>query len=106
MRGIAGIRHLDQEMLNVLRSLGVKRSTATVIACLSHYEGVSYKNIEKHTELSSSLIWKCMHTLRERGWISEQRIKSNDSARKIKIFSLRVPADQIIRHYEEVAVSS
>lgn len=84
-----------------LRSLGVSRNVASLIAYLKDVNEASSRNIEMATNLRQPEVSVAMRTMRERGWITETEIKGNGKGRPQKIYALRSTIDEIIGYYEE-----
>lgn len=90
----------DLEFVQGLQSLGINRNVARVITYLHDMNERSSRNIEIATGLRQPEISMAMRTLRERGWVTEQEIKSNGKGRPQKIYALRSTIDEIIKYYE------
>ncbi|NPV62148.1 MAG: ArsR family transcriptional regulator [Methanotrichaceae archaeon] len=90
----------DMEFVETLRSIGAHRNVAKIITYLKDVESASSRDIERATDLRQPEVSIAMRTLRENGWIEEADVKGNGKGRPLKIYSLRVGMDEIIRFYE------
>jgi predicted transcriptional regulator len=91
----------DLEFVQGLESLGMKRTVACVITFLKDQKERSSRDIEVATGLRQPEVSIAMQTLRERGWITENEIKSNGKGRPLKTYALSVTINEIIKYYEE-----
>jgi predicted transcriptional regulator len=92
----------DLEFIDALRSLNVPRNVATLITFLANMdEASSSREIEKATALSQPEVSIGMRTLRNNNWLAEPEIKVEGKGRPTKVYTLSVPFEEIIRHYEE-----
>jgi predicted transcriptional regulator len=90
----------DLEFVQVLESLGLKRTMACVITFLKDQNERSAREIETATQLSQPEVSIAMQTLRERNWLTEHEIKSKGKGRPLKIYALQATIDEIINYYE------
>jgi predicted transcriptional regulator len=92
----------DLEFIDALRSLNVPRNVATLITFLANKdEASSSREIEMATALRQPEVSIAMRTLRNNNWLAEREIKAEGKGRPTKIYTLSVPFEEIIRHYEE-----
>jgi len=84
-----------------LQSLGINRNVARVITYLKSANEESSREIETATGLRQPEISIAMRTLREKDWLTEHEIKSNEKGRPLKIYALRATIDEIINYYEK-----
>ena len=90
----------DLVFVQVLESLGMKRTVASVITYLKDLKERSSRDIEVATGLRQPEVSIAMQTLRERNWITEHEIKSEGKGRPLKIYALRATIDEIINYCE------
>jgi predicted transcriptional regulator len=91
----------DQELIEALEAVGVRRNVATIIVYLKDLDKAGSRDIEKGSGLRQPEVSIAMNKLREKGWIAERDIKREGKGRPMKMYRLTVPIDDIIRHYEE-----
>lgn len=91
----------DLEFAETLRSLGVQRNVAILITYLANVEEASSRDIEMGSNLRQPEVSIAMRTLRENDWVTEREVKRGGKGRPMKVYSLRTPIDEIIRHFEE-----
>ena len=89
------------EFVEVMRSLKVPRSVAAIITYLASTSEVTSREIEIGTGLRQPEVSIGMRTLHENNWVNEHDVKNEGKGRPKKIYSLRVPIDEIIKHYED-----
>ena len=54
------------------------------------------------TDLRQPEVSIAMRTLRQNNWANERNIKAEGKGRPTKIYTLSVPVEEIIKHYEDV----
>ena len=86
--------------MQVLHNLGVNRNVARLITFLKDKKERSSKDIEVATGLRQPEVSIAKQTLRKRGWLKENEIKSIGKGRPLKIYALQTPLDEIINYYE------
>ncbi|MBN1323617.1 MAG: ArsR family transcriptional regulator [Methanotrichaceae archaeon] len=91
----------DMEFVETLRSLGVPRNVSTLITYLANVDEASSREIEMGSDLRQPEVSIAMRTLRENQWIEEREVKREGKGRPMKVYSLRAPIEDIIRHFEE-----
>ena len=91
----------DQEFVEALRGLNVQRSTAALITYLANASEATSREIEMGTGLRQPEVSLGMRLLRENKWIMEREVKSEKKGRPMRVYSLGVSLDEIIKHYEE-----
>jgi predicted transcriptional regulator len=89
------------EFVEVMRSLKVPRSVAAIITYLASTSETTSREIEIGTGLRQPEVSIGMRTLHENNWVNEHDVKNEGKGRPKKIYSLRVPIDEIIKHYED-----
>ena len=91
----------DQELIEALEAVGVRRNVATIIVYLKDLDEVATRDIEKGSGLRQPEVSIAMRTLREMRWIAEREVKGSGKGRPMRLYKLIVPIDDIIGHYEE-----
>ncbi len=84
-----------------MRSLEVPRNAAEIIIYLASMNEATSRDIEMGTGLRQPEVSIGMRTLRENNWVDEREIKREGKGRPMKVYSLSVPIDEIIKHYED-----
>jgi len=92
----------DLEIIEALQSLGVQGNVAKLITCLANVTEASSREIEMATNLRQPEVSIAMRTLRQNNWANERNIKAEGKGRPTKIYTLSVPIEEIIKHYEDV----
>ena len=92
----------DLEIIEALQSLGVPRNVAKLITYLANVTEASSREIEMATNLRQPEVSIAMRTLRQNNWANERNIKAEGKGRPMKIYTLSVPIEEIIKHYEDV----
>ena len=92
----------DYEMIELLKKLNVSRPIALTLACLVKGKGITSQKIEMLTRLRQPEVSIAMRYLLKNDWIevSEEQ-KSKGKGRPTKLYSLKVPINQIINVIEE-----
>lgn len=90
----------DLEFAEALRDVGVQRNVATLITYLANVDETSSRDIEMATGLRQPEVSIAMRLLREMNWIEERDLKGEGKGRPMRIYSLKTPIDEIVRHYE------
>jgi predicted transcriptional regulator len=91
----------DQELVEALEAVGVRRNVATIIVYLKDLDEATSRDIEKGSWLRQPEVSIAMRTLREKGWIGEREVKGGGKGRPMRFYKLTVSIDDIIGHYEE-----
>jgi predicted transcriptional regulator len=92
----------SKEIIELLQNLGVGRTEAISIACLSCGKEITSQDIEQASGMRQPEVSVAMRPLRERGWIEERNEKKNsDKGRPVKYYKLTVPLREIIETFEE-----
>ena len=92
----------DLEFIEALRNLKVSRNVATLITFLANVSEANSREIEMTTDLRQPEVSIAMRTLRNNNWVEEREIKTEGKGRPMKIYTLSVPIEDIIKHYEDV----
>jgi predicted transcriptional regulator len=92
----------DQELVEALEAVGIRRNVATIIVSLKDLDEATTRDIEKGSELRQPEVSIAMRTLRQKGWIAEREQKGIGKGRPMKLYRLTVPINDIIGYYEEM----
>ena len=92
----------DQELVEALEAVGVRRNVATIIVYLKNLDEATSKGIEKGSGLRQPEVSIAMRTLRQKGWIVEREVKGGGKGRPMRLYKLTIPIDDIIGYYEEM----
>jgi len=92
----------DQELIETLEAVGVRRNVATIIVYLKDLNEAAARDIEKGSGLRQPEVSIAMRTLRENGWIAEREAKHGGKGRPKRLYKLTVSIDDVIGHYEEM----
>jgi predicted transcriptional regulator len=91
----------DWEFVETLQELGVQQNVAAIIAYLKNVESATSRDIEMGSDLRQPEVSTAAKILRNNGWIEESQIKREGKGRPLKVYMLRAPIDEIIKHFEE-----
>jgi predicted transcriptional regulator len=92
----------DLEIIEALRSVDVPRNTATLITFLANVSEANSREIEMATDLRQPEVSIAMRTLRNNHWVEEREVKTEGKGRPMKIYTLSVPFEEIIKHYGDM----
>lgn len=95
----------DRQYIDALKGLGMSRNVATTLTYLVNVPEASSREIEISTGLRQPEVSVAMRLMRENQWIDVYDKKSIGKGRPTKIYSLVVPVDNIIEHYEQKILS-
>jgi len=90
----------SEEIIDSLKSLGMTRNLATTVAYLSNVSESSSQEIEMKTGLRQPEVSVAMRSMREHDWISIHNEKVTGKGRPTKIYTLKTPFKDIVKHYE------
>ena len=91
----------DMEFIEALRSLDVPRSVAMLITFLANVSEASSREIEIATGMRQPEASTAMRTLRKNNWATEREVQTERKGLPMKIYTLSVPLNMIIQHFEE-----
>ena len=91
----------DMEFIEALRSLDVPRNVAMLITFLANVSEASSREIEIATGMRQPEASTAMHTLRQNNWATEREVQTERKGLPMKIYTLSVPLNMIIQHFEE-----
>jgi predicted transcriptional regulator len=98
------IKVLDEEdhfLIETLKTIGISRKVAIIIAYLMNVEEASSREIEISTGLRQPEISLAMKLMHNQSWFSVRLEKKSGKGRPMKIYSLAAPVDEIISYYED-----
>ena len=101
----SAVRVLDekeQELVEALEAVGVRRNVATIIVYLKDLEEATSRDIEKGSGLRQPEVSIAMRALREKGWIAERDVKGSGKGRPTRLYRLVISIDEIIGYFEEI----
>ena len=91
----------DEEITDVLISLGLNRSIAKTLSYLQNLKEITSMDLERLAGLHQSEVSIAMKDLKERDWISEREGKSPGKGRPYKIYALKKDFNEIIASFEK-----
>jgi len=91
----------EEELVNLLFRIGIKRNVAKVLVFLKKTPTVTYHMIERGTDLRKHEVAIVMQFLKKQGWIKSQGNKSNSKGRPVKNYELAKPITEIINSIEK-----
>jgi len=98
------IKVLDEEdhfFIETLKTIGISRKVAIIIAYLMNVDEASSREIEISTGLRQPEISLAMKLMHNQSWFSARLEKKSGKGRPMKIYSLAAPVDEIISYYED-----
>ena len=90
----------DEEIADILISLGMSRNVATTLIYLQNKNAAKSIDLERVGRLHQPEVSIAMRQLKERGWITEREEKKTGKGRPNKIYSLKVGFNDIIAQIE------
>ncbi len=90
----------DEEIADVLISLGISRNAAMTLAYMQHTNAATTIELERSARLRQPEVSIAMKQLKERDWVNEREEKKPGKGRPYKIYSLKVGFDDIIAQLE------
>ena len=91
----------DMEFIEALRSLDVPRSVAMLITFLANVSEASSWEIEIATGMRQPEASTAIRTLHKNNWATEREAQTERKGLPMKIYTLSVPLNMIIQHFEE-----
>jgi len=73
-----------------------------MITYLANTSEATSREIEMGTNLRQPEVSIGMRTMRNNNWVEERDIKVAGKGRPMKVYKLKVPIGEIIKHYEDV----
>ena len=91
----------DEEIANILISLGMNRNVAISLSYLQNMNSATSVELERVARLRQPEVSIAMKQLKERDWINERDEKKPGKGRPFKIYSLKVGFNDIIDQLEK-----
>jgi predicted transcriptional regulator len=91
----------NEEIVDTLISLGMKRPIARVLSYLKNRNEVTSVELERETGLRQPEVSIAAKELKEYGWINEREEKKPGKGRPHKVYSLKVGFNKIIAQLEK-----
>ncbi len=93
-----GMNEREMEIANLLRKLNLSKPISRTLACLSHKDEITSREIEMKSRLRQPEVSIAMNYLRKRrGWILCEEIKKNEGkGRPVKMYRLSLPMGEIV----------
>ncbi len=91
----------DEEIADILMSLGMSRPTAMVLGYLQNMNSATTMDLDRGANLRQPEVSIAMKQLMERDWINEQENKKLGKGRPYKVYSLKIGFDEIIAELEK-----
>ena len=98
------VKVLDEKehiFIETLKTIGISRNVATMMAYLMNVDKASAREIEISTGLRQPEVSLAMRLMRNQSWVSVRSEKKPGKGRPMKIYSLAAPVDEIISYYED-----
>jgi predicted transcriptional regulator len=90
----------NEEIVDILISLGMSRPIARVLSYLKKRNEVTSAELDRETGLRQPEVSIAAKELKERGWINEREEKKPGKGRPNKVYSLKVDFNKIISQIE------
>ncbi len=97
------IKHLDkkdEEIADVLISLGMSRNVAMTLSYLQSMNSATSVDLERGANLRQPEVSIAMRQLKENDWITEREEKKPGNGRPYKVYSLKIGFNDIIAQVE------
>jgi predicted transcriptional regulator len=91
----------DEEIADILMSLGMSRPTAMVLGYLQNMNSATTMDLDRGANLRQPEVSIAMKQLMERDWINERENKKPGKGRPYKVYSLKVGFNDIITQLEK-----
>ncbi|HUT39684.1 MAG TPA: ArsR family transcriptional regulator [Methanoregula sp.] len=91
----------EEEMVNLLFGIGIKRNVAKVLVFLAKTPTVTSRAIDRGTDLRHLEVATVMQYLKKQGWIKSQENKARSKGRPLKIYELAKPIPDIVSGIEK-----
>ena len=98
---ISGLLFTEEEFVNLLSEIGIKKNVAKVIVFLTGTPVSTSRDIKHGTDMRQSEVSIAIKYLTEQGWIKSLKIPSDRKGRPMKNYSLAVPVKEIIDIFEK-----
>ncbi|HEY9246499.1 MAG TPA: transcriptional regulator protein [Candidatus Methanoperedens sp.] len=91
----------DEEIADVLVSLGMTRNVAKALSYLQTMNSATSGDLERGANLRQPEVSIAMRQLKENNWIMEREEKKSGKGRPYKVYSLKVSFKDIINQVEK-----
>jgi predicted transcriptional regulator len=91
----------EEELVNLLFGIGIKRNVAKVLVFLAKTPTVTSRAIDRGTDLRHLEVATVMQYLKKQGWIKSQENKVRSKGRPVKIYELAKPIPEIVNGIEK-----
>jgi predicted transcriptional regulator len=91
----------DEEIADILISLGMSRNMAMSLTYLQNMNSVTSMDLERVVRLRQPEVSITMRQLKEREWIDEREEKMPGKGRPYKVYSLKVGFKDIVSQLEK-----
>ena len=91
----------EEELVNLLFGIGIKRNVATVLVFLAKTPTVTSRAIDRGTDLRHLEVATVMQYLKKQGWIKSRENKARSKGRPVKIYELAKPIPEIVSGIEQ-----
>ena len=91
----------EEELVNLLFEIGIKRNVAKVLVFLTKTPMVTSRAIDRGTNLRHLEVATVMQYLKKQGWIKSQEDKVRRKGRPVKIYELAKPIPEIVSGIEK-----
>lgn len=91
----------DLKFVDILHSLGIKRTVAILITYLASVGEATSREIELGAGLKQPEVSIAMRDLRGENWVSEREVKTGGKGRPLRIYALSTPIGEIIKRLED-----
>jgi len=91
----------EEELVNLLFGIGIKRNVAKVLVFLAKTPTVTSRAIDRGTDLRHLQVATVIQYLKKQGWIKSQENKARSKGRPGKIYELAKPIPEIVSSIEK-----
>jgi len=91
----------EEELVNLLSGIGIKRNVAKVLVFLAKTPTVTSRTIDRGTDLRHLEVATVMQYLKKRGWIKSKENKTKAKGRPLKTYELAKPIPEIVNGIEQ-----
>ena len=91
----------EEELVNLLFGIGIKRNVAKVLVFLAKTPTVTSRAIDRGTDLRHLQVATVIQYLKKQGWIRSQENKARSKGRPGKIYELAKPIPEIVSSIEK-----
>jgi len=95
----------EEELVNLLFGIGIKRNVARVLVFLAKTPTVTSRAIARGTGLRHLEVVTVMQYLKKQGWIKSQENKATGKGRPVKIYELAKPIAEIVNSIEKEKIT-